>query len=177
LPRSIDPQKWARLRYRPRPWWSSRFSNAPPVVRQSWTAHDPQQRLTITSRWTLRGHAIGTIPPGEALHRIPTPFLLLFARDHYLPLVIASARISCCLPWQPPFRSLATLCRVAIPIARGTAVPGGLVQHIFSPPARVNRFALTPLPWPRHRAKNALCYVARHITVLRHSVAFSYFTW
>jgi hypothetical protein len=149
------------------PWWSSKFSNAPPVVRQSWTAHDPQQRLTITSRWTLRGHAIGTILPGEALHRIPTSFLLLFARDHYLPRVIPSARISSCLRWQPPFRSLATPRRVAIPMARGTAVPGGLVQHVFSPLARVNRFALTPPPWPRHRAKNALDYVVHHIKLGR----------
>jgi hypothetical protein len=46
-------------------------------------------------------------------------------------------------------------------------VPGGLVQHVFSPLARVNRFALTPSPWPRHRAKNALYYVAVLIMLRR----------
>ena len=45
-----------------------------------------------------------------------------------------------------------------MPIAVGTAVPRGLVQHVFSPPARMKLSRLTAPPWPRRRAKNALHY-------------------
>ena len=45
-----------------------------------------------------------------------------------------------------------------MPIAVGTAVPCGLVQHVFSPPARMKLSRLTAPPWPRRRAKNALHY-------------------
>jgi len=49
------------------------------------------------------------------------------------------------------------------PHSCGAAVPGGLVQHVFSPPARVARLRSTAPPWPRRRAKNALHYVVHHI--------------
>ena len=45
----------------------------------------------------------------------------------------------------------------------GTTVPGGLVQHVFSPPARIKSLHTTALWWPRHCAKNALHYVVHHI--------------
>ena len=47
--------------------------------------------------------------------------------------------------------------------SRVTAVPGGLVQHVFSPPARIKSLHTTALWWPRHCAKNALHYVVHHI--------------
>ena len=42
-------------------------------------------------------------------------------------------------------------------------MPGGLVQHVFSPPARIKSLHTTALWWPRHCAKNALHYVVHHI--------------
>jgi hypothetical protein len=51
--------------------------------------------------------------------------------------VIAAAQTFSCLHPSPPFGSLAPQRPVTMPIAGGTAVPGGLVEHVFSPPARI----------------------------------------
>lgn len=45
----------------------------------------------------------------------------------------------------------------------GTIGARGSVQHVFSPPARNERSGDIAPPWPRRRAKNALCYVVHHI--------------
>ena len=132
------------------------------MVRQSWTAHDRQQRLAIAFRQTLRDHANGPISPGDVLHRISETILLLCARDYHLPPVIAAAQTFSCLHPSPPFGSLAPQRPVTMPIAGGTAVPGGLVQHVFSPLARIKSLA-TDLSWQRHCAKNALHYAESRI--------------
>src|SRR5712664_2127964 len=100
------------------------------------------------SRPNLRDLANGTISPREASHRISKAILLLFARDQYLRCVIASAQVSC-LHSRPRLRSLATLGRVTIPIAVALRCPAVLVQHVFSPPARVAHLCSTAPPWPR----------------------------
>src|SRR5215472_10578522 len=46
----------------------------------------------------------------------------------------------------------------------GTTVPGGLVQYVFSPPARIKSLHATDLSWPRRCAKNALHYAMHRIT-------------
>ena len=56
-----------------------------------------------------------------------------------------------------------------MPIAVALPVPCGLVQHVFSPPARMKLSRLTAPPWPRRRAKNALhvCGVLGYVALAR----------
>src|SRR5262245_26546139 len=89
----------------------------------------------------------------RGIHRISETILLLCARDYHLPRVIAAAQTLSCLHPSPPFGSLAPQRPVTIPIAGGTAVPGGLVQHVFSPPARIEVCAQ---PFCRGRALKTL---------------------
>jgi hypothetical protein len=82
--------------------------------------------------------------------------LLRFARQRLRLRGTISARICCLRPLTAISltpRSASACCN---PHSCGAAVPCGLVQHVFSPPARIKSSHATALSWPRRCAKNAL---------------------
>ena len=70
---------------------------------------------------------------------------------------------------SPPFATGFSPSRNSLPGCNthscGNAVPSGLVQHVFSPPARIGSLRSTALQRPRRRAKNALFYAVHRITL------------
>src|ERR1700730_16064918 len=85
--------------------------------------HDRRQPLAIISRPTLRDHANRTILPPAASPCVSKAILLRFARHRLRLRGTTSAQISCPRPPRPSFRPLATLRRVAMPIAVALPCP------------------------------------------------------
>ena len=76
-------------------------------------------------------------------------------QSHPLKSPVASLRGRHLRPSQPLAGRNAHSC--------GIAVPGGLVQHVFSPPRGSKSRVQALCNGPRRRAKNALYYVVHHI--------------
>jgi hypothetical protein len=109
----------------------------------------------------LRDHANGVILLAAASPPVSKAILLRFARQRLRLRGTISARICCLRPLTAISltpRSASACCN---PHSCGAAVPCGLVQHVFSPPARIKSSHATALSWPRRCAKNALHYGRR----------------
>jgi hypothetical protein len=140
-------------------------------VRQSWIPHDRQQQLTINISTDRARSRERDNFARAASHRISEAILIarcstsLSPTRHRVRSSLLSPAFAAVLsaPRHPSLACNAYSC--------GTATPCGLVQHVFSPPARMKRLRSIALPWPPRWAKNALCYAERGIGPVSRSEA------